>query len=115
MSRFRKDRKSYDVIVNVEHEDSVGAKRVLIVGGAQGELIFGTNSATAQKVGKQATVRVTNTDSNVQFIAFGGVSLAAPTISTGFALTPGSTETFGSGSNEFVRTSSNLVQVVLLS
>ena len=87
-----RDKKSFDKIMNTEHNDAAGAKKVISGGIVANDFtsnsIFGTNSATAQEIGQFKTIRITNTNAAIQYIAFGVSGIAVPTVSTGFAIQP---------------------------
>lgn len=112
MSNLKKDRKSFDVIANIEHEDSMGAKRVVDAGIVPGT-VYGNNSATAQLIGKGTSILVTNTTATIGYIKFGDAAVGVPTITDGIAVPPNGQLTLNSGAFDFVRTSANSIQVVV--
>jgi len=108
-----KNRKSFDVISNLVYNDAARANKVLMSGDVS-ETIYGNNSATAQLVGANRTLRVFNTDTNVQYIGLGDSTVAVPTVTTGIALAPSVVTYVNTGVLTHFRTSNNAVQVVLL-
>lgn len=107
-----KNRKSFDVILNNEHNDKSQAKKV--VNGGLIAKSFVATPATAQIVGVDQLLRAINTDVVIQYIGIGGALMAVPAIGTGFGIPAGQSITISSSDQEYVRTSSNLVQVVIL-
>ena len=107
-----KEKRGIDRIMNVEHNDIAGAKKVVQSGMVIGD-VFGNNSGTAQLIGEKASVRAFNTDAAVQYIKFGDDSVGVPTVTDGIAIAPNGEIYLSSGSFEYVRTSSNNVQVIV--
>jgi len=106
------EKRGIDRIINVEHNDAAGAKKVIQSGIVIGD-IFGNNSGTAQFIGEKAVVRAVNTDIAIQYIKFGDSGVAVPTVTDGVAIPIGGDVYLNSGDQEYVRTSSNNVQVIV--
>lgn len=106
-------RRSPDRVMNAEFNDIVYGKKITQAGVRPGA-IFGDNSATVQLVGKRKAIRAINTTGSIQYVTFGNKDITTPTVTTGVALLPNSVEYLNSGLDEYVITSNNGVQLVVL-
>ncbi len=101
-------------ISNEQHNDSSGAQKGLQGTGGVIESILAT-STTAKALAPRQAVRVCNTDTATQFVYIGPTAGTTVSITTGIAIPAGGVDIFYSeDAASWVRTSSALVQVVLL-
>ena len=107
-----KKKKSFDVISNEGFNDAAKSHKV-VEGGMVSESIV-SNSATEAFVGQGKTLRCYNTNAATQFVHVGVTGLGIPTVTTGFAIQPSTAIFINSNTYDFVRTSSNDVQVIVL-
>jgi len=107
-----KKKKSFDVISNEGFNDAAKSHK-FVDGGMVLESIV-ASSGTEAFVGVNKTLRCYNTNVATQYVHVGATGLGIPTVTTGFAIQPNTAIYINSSDYNFVRTSSNDVQVIVL-
>lgn len=107
-----KDRRSQDVIINIEHNDRSMAKMV-INGGLVSDEIIG-DASTAKIVGSKQIVLITNTTTGVLYAQVGDASVSVPNSANAFPVLPNSQIVLNTDKYEYIRTSGAGLHVIKL-